>query len=290
MRYTDVIRHWAALRALLVFTVILGIAYPLLIWLIAQLPGLRWGADGSIINRSGDPVASALIGQAFTDADGNPLPQYFQSRPSASDYDPLATGGSNLGPEDIVDTPDRTSLLTQVCARSAAIGRLERVSGARPFCTGSGVGAVLAVMGPRTPRGDVVHPTSVVSINESCTSTTHPFLVSYNGVTVQCATPGVDYSTGQIVPVRGDAAEQPQVPADAVTASGSGVDPDISPAYAELQIPRVAQVRHLSVGEVRALVDKHRRGREFGFLGQERVNVVALNLDLDQYSNQSNRR
>ena len=113
MRLSNLVRqHWAALRALLVLTVIVGIAYPLFIWLVAQLPGLRDNANGSIIEVDGKPVGSSLIGQSFTDKDGNPLPQYFQSRPSAAGdgYDPLATSASNLGPESIVDTPGDPSL------------------------------------------------------------------------------------------------------------------------------------------------------------------------------------
>src|SRR4029078_11797911 len=105
-------QHWAALRALLVLTVILGLAYPSFIWLLAQLPCLRDKADGSIIEAGGKPVGSSLIGQSFTDSDGNPLPQYFQSRPSAAGdgYDPLRTSASNLGPENVVDTPGDPSL------------------------------------------------------------------------------------------------------------------------------------------------------------------------------------
>jgi K+-transporting ATPase ATPase C chain len=128
MRFSNLIRqHMAALRALLVLTVIVGIAYPIVIWLVAQLPGLRDNANGSIIEVDGKPVGSSLIGQSFTDNDGNPLPQYFQSRPSAAGdgYDPLATSASNLGPESIVDTPDKPSLLTMVCSRSAAVGERE---------------------------------------------------------------------------------------------------------------------------------------------------------------------
>src|SRR4051794_33338589 len=108
MRFSTVVRqHWAALRALLVLTVILGLVYPVVIWLAAQLPGLREQAEGSIIAVDGKPVGSRLIGQLFTDSDGDPLPQYFQSRPSAAGdgYDPLASGAGNLGPESIVDTP-----------------------------------------------------------------------------------------------------------------------------------------------------------------------------------------
>ena len=169
-------QHVAALRMLLIFTVILGVAYPLLITLVAQVPGLQSRADGSQIKADGKVVGSKIIGQTFTDSDGNPLKQYFQSRPSAAGdgYDPTATSASNLGPESIVDTlPDPSvkddtgtqSLLTQVCARSLAVGQLEGVSGARPFCTPDGVGAVLAVFwsGP----GYHGHVTRVVSLNQT---------------------------------------------------------------------------------------------------------------------------
>ena len=72
------------------------------------------------------------------------------------------------------------------------------------------------------------------------------------------------------------------VPIDLVTSSGSGLDPDITPAAAEFQIPRIARERHLDEGRLRKLVAKHTLGRQFGFLGEPRLNVLLLNLDLDQ--------
>ena len=288
-------QHWAALRALLVLTVILGLAYPACIWLVAQLPGLRDKADGSIVEAAGRSVGSSLIGQSFTDSDGNPLPQYFQSRPSAAGdgYDPLATSASNLGPESIVDTAGdpslpkddngfKPSLLTLVCTRSDAAGELDAVDGARPFCTGDGVGAVLSVIGARDARGDVTHPTRVVSVNEPCQTTTAPFLSTYEGVRVECARYGEDYSIGQIVPIRGSAPAHPAVPADAVTASGSGLDPHISVAYADMQVSRIADARGTSAELVRAAVADNTDGRWLGFVGEPTVNVLTLNLELDQ--------
>jgi K+-transporting ATPase ATPase C chain len=296
MQFSNLIRqHWAALRALLVLTAIVGLAYPVFIWLVAQMPGLHDKANGSIIEANGKPVGSSLIGQSFTDKEGNVLPQYFQSRPSAAGdgYDPLATSASNLGPESIVDTPGdpslpgddngyKASLLTLVCQRSAAVGALDGVNGARPFCTGGGVGAVLSVIGPRDSVGNVVHPTRVVSVNEPCDTTQTPFLHTYERVRVECAKFGEDYSIGQTVPIRGAAPADPQVPADAVTASGSGLDPDISIAYADLQVNRVARARGVSADEIKQAVADHTDGRWLGFLGEPRVNVLALNIELDQ--------
>jgi potassium-transporting ATPase KdpC subunit len=274
---------------LLIFTVILGVAYPLLITAIAQVPGLKSRADGSQISVAGDVVGSKLIGQSFTDSDGNALPQYFQSRPSAAGdgYDPTASSASNLGPESIVDTlPDpsvkddtgKQSLLTQVCTRSLTIGKLDGVDGSRPFCTADGVGAVLAVFwsGPGY-KGTI---TRVVSINQAAPST--PFMATYKGVKVELAKFGADYSAGQIVPIRGDAPANPAVPADAVTASGSGLDPEISPAYAKIQEAVVAKTRGIAVAQVQALVAQYDKGRDLGFLGEPRVNVLQLNLALDK--------
>ncbi|SBS72963.1 Potassium-transporting ATPase C chain [uncultured Mycobacterium sp.] len=289
MNFSSLVRqHWAALRALLVLTVIVGIGYPLFIWLVAQIPGLKDKADGSIIEVNGKPVGSSLIGQLFTDDKGNALPKYFQSRPSAAGngYDPLSTSASNLGPESVVDSPDKPSLLTQVCTRSKAVGELEGVDGKRPFCTGGGVGAVLSVIGPRDARGNVVNPTKVVSVNEPCETTTQPFLATYEGIRVECAKFSEDYSIGQIVPIKG--ASDPVVPADAVTASGSGLDPNISPAYADLQVARVATARGVSADQIRQLVADHTDGRALGFLGEPRVNVLELNIALDaKYPNKS---
>lgn len=183
-----------AVRAMLVLTLVLGVGYTLLVTGIGQLL-LPWQANGSPLP---DERGSSLIGQSFTDADGEALPQYFQSRPSAAGdgYDGAGSSGSNLGPES-------ADLVASIEERKAAIAERE----------------------------------------------------------------GVDPS---------------QVPADAVTASASGLDPHISVAYALLQVPRVAEARGLSAQEVRDIVESRIQGRDLGFLGAERINVAELNLALDE--------
>jgi K+-transporting ATPase ATPase C chain len=194
--------HLAALRMLLVFTVITGIAYPLAVTGIAQGLFSRQ-ANGSMIKDNGRPAASALIGQNFDlplrtgQTTPAPDPKWFQPRPSAAGstgYDPTSSGASNLG-------PNNATLTKTIAQRRAAVAAFD---GVRP---GS-------------------------------------------------------------------------VPADAVTASGSGLDPDISPAYAYEQVNRVAKTRGLDLAAVRRLVAAHVSGRQLGFLGQESVNVVQLNHDL----------
>ncbi|MCW2875955.1 MAG: K+-transporting ATPase c chain-like protein [Sphaerisporangium sp.] len=280
-------QHLAALRALLVLTVVTGVIYPLVATGVAQAL-FNGKANGSIVQKDGKDVGSSLVGQLFTDKDGNPVKNYFQSRPSAAGdgYDMKSTAASNLGPEDIVDTlavpgakdsqgnPDtgKQSLLTQVCARSKAIGELEGVSGARPYCTADGVGAVLKVF----PA--VGTPTRAVSVNQACPAA--PFIDVYQGVKVECGKPGEDYAAGRTVAIRGSG--KAGVPADAVTASGSGLDPDISVTYAELQANRIAKERGLTPGKVKALIKENTTGRSLGFMGEPAVNVLQLNLALDR--------
>lgn len=184
----------AGLRMLLLATVVLGLAYPLLVTGVAQV-AFPWRSDGSLITATGahtdsasDAVGSALIGQLVTDKG------LFQPRPSAAGdgYDPLATAGSNLGPE----SPD---LVKTIKERKAEVAAREGV------------------------------PAS-------------------------------------------------EVPADAVTASGSGLDPDISPAYAELQVARVAKAQGLPESQVRDLVARFTSGRSWGTLGEPHVNVLQLNI------------
>lgn len=284
------LRHLtAALRLMVIFTAIFGLGYPLVVTAVAQIPGLKSRADGSMYKADGKVVGSSLLGQAFTDDKGNPIVKYFQSRPSAAGagYDPTATSATNLGPESIVDTlPDpsvkddsgKQSLLSQVCSRSVAIGSLYGVDGSRPFCTSDGVGAVLAVFW--SDLGYSGHITKVISVNQVAPA--KPFLATYKGVSVVDDAFGQDLSTANIVPIRGSAPSSPRVPADAVTSSASGLDPEISPAYAKLQEAVVAKARGISVGQVAALVSKYEAGRDLGFLGEPKVNVLKLNVALDK--------
>ncbi|MFE2065234.1 potassium-transporting ATPase subunit C [Streptomyces sp. NPDC059467] len=270
--------HVAAIRVVVVLTVVLGLAYPLGMTALAQVPGLRAQAHGSELAGGG----SKLIGQSFLDKKGAPIPYYFQPRPSdaGTGYDASASAAGNLGPESTVDVlgPDgKQSLLTQVCARSRAVGELEHVDGSRPYCTADGVGAVLGVF---RDGGTTGRATRVVSLDQACPA--RPFIAAYEGVAVECAEPGTDYGKAVVTPVRGDAPAHPEVPADAVTASASGLDPQISPAYAKLQTPRVARERGMSEAAVRRLIAQSTSGRGLGFLGEPAVNVVELNAALDR--------
>jgi K+-transporting ATPase ATPase C chain len=194
----------AALRGLLIFTVICGIAYPVVMFGIAQA-AFHKQANGSLISYQGRTVGSSLLCQEFVDGKGNPLPQYFQPRPSAAvnsavktDYgcDPLFSAASNLGPTNPV-------LVQEIKQRQQQIAQFDHVK------------------------------------------------IS-------------------------------QIPADAVTASASGLDPYISPQNADIQVNRVAAARHVSPTAIMALVRQYTRGRTLGFLGEPRVNVLGLNLALDK--------
>jgi len=112
---------WTAVRALVILTVALGVAYPLAVTAIGQIAFAN-NANGQLLRVDGAVVGSALIGQSFTDADGVALPEWFQPRPSAagSGYDAGASSGSNLGPEN-------EDLITAIADRQAAIEALDSV-------------------------------------------------------------------------------------------------------------------------------------------------------------------
>jgi potassium-transporting ATPase KdpC subunit len=197
-------QHIAGLRLLLVFTVLCGIIYPAVMLGISQV-AFHNQANGSLASYHGRVVGSSLLCQEFTGAKGNPLPQYFQPRPSAAvvsgaknDYgcDPLYSSASNLG-------PNNPTLIKNIQQAQAQISKFDHV------------------------------PVS-------------------------------------------------KIPADAVTTSGSGLDPQISPANAAIQVDRVAAARHVSPAQIQALVDQNTQGRSLGFLGEPGVNVLKLNIALDE--------
>ena len=276
-----------SLRFLVMLTLTVGLAFPLALTGFAQI-AFPHRADGSFVDVDGTAAGSDLIGQSFTDQ-GNPIPTYFQGRPSAAGagYDPTASAAGNQGPQSVVDVladpgadvNGKQSLLTQVCSRSKAIGELEQVDGTRPFCTPDGVGAVLGVF---RQDGLTGRATRVVSLNHACPAT--PFLATFEGATIECAIPGADYGRALLLPVRGDAPTNPAVPPDAVTGSASGLDPHISPAYALLQAPRVARERGIPLERVKQLIAEYTTSRALGFLGEPTVNVLPLNLALDRES------
>jgi len=111
-------QYWVAFRALIVFTVVLGIGYPLVITAIGLLAPAQ--AHGALVQVDGKTVGSSLIGQSFTDKKGTALPQWFQARPSATGDDGGASSGSNQGPEN-------PNLIAAIKERRAAIAKLDGV-------------------------------------------------------------------------------------------------------------------------------------------------------------------
>jgi K+-transporting ATPase ATPase C chain len=193
-----------AVISMVLFTVLFGLVFPLVVTGVGQL-AFHDKAEGSIVEQNGKKIGSSLIGQAFTDAKGKPLPQYFQSRPSAAvgasgdtvaGYDPTSSSGSNYG-------PTNPAFLKLVGQRVKAYRKL-------------------------------------------------------NGLPADT-----------------------QVPVDAVTASASGLDPDISVANARLQAKRVARVRGVSDAVVLQAIDDHTSDRTLGVLGEKTIDVLALNRALD---------
>jgi len=115
---------WVSLRAMIVFTVVLGVLYPSVIWVIGL--AMPSQSNGSLVRQNGQVVGSSLIGQSFTDKKGNALPQWFQSRPSAAGagYDGSASSASNYGPEN-------KDLIKAIMQRQAAIEKSDGVTAAQ---------------------------------------------------------------------------------------------------------------------------------------------------------------
>jgi K+-transporting ATPase ATPase C chain len=247
----------ASLTALLGLTLLLGFGYPLAVTGISQL-FFRNAADGSLLYSHGKLVGSALLGQSFTDSKGNPLPQYFQPRPSAAGagYDGASSGASNLGPSN--------PLLIGFVAGVNTVGHSGEPSATNPFATAADPACV-----PLDLAGNPV--TSPVPGQR--------FLKTAAGA-YECDPNTVPERTVAFRLFNG-MAPAAAVPVDAVTASGSGLDPDISVANALDQAPRVARVRHLPASQVITLVRRYTTGPQWGFLSESTVNVLELNLALE---------
>ncbi len=254
-----------AVLSMVVFTVLLGIGYGLVVTGIAQL-AFKDKADGSFVERNGKKVGSSLIGQAFVDKDGNAIPKYFQSRPSSAagadantsaGYDPTLSSGSNLGPSnpaligfipgfntvDLEGNPSKTNPFA---------------SADDPYCVPNDTDGKAVV----SPTADTKYKKNDDGSYVCDTNTVPQRVLAYrelNGLS-----------------------RKVKVPVDAVTASASGLDPDISVANARLQAKRVARERDLSMARVRKLIDDHTSGRTLGVLGEKTVNVLELNLALDE--------
>jgi K+-transporting ATPase ATPase C chain len=231
------------LRMMVVMTVLTGFIYPAVVTGLSQAL-FRDQANGSLIVSNGQVVGSRLIGQNFK------KPEYFQPRPSAagSGYDPTASSGSNLG-------PTSARLMNGATKKDEKGNEIVDFDGIQDrivhYCIDNGIAYQSSVPLERfkDARGDLDDVKLIKAFNDD-------------------KTPLVFTATAPL-------------PADAVTASSSGLDPHISPRNAELQAPRVAKARGIPVEQVLELQLRHTEGRDLGFLGEPRVNVLELNLALD---------
>ncbi len=249
-----------AAAATLVIAVLVGILYPLVVWGIGQ-GVFNYRANGSFIkNSKGQVIGSALIGQEFLDKQGNPLPQYFQPRPSdaGTGYTANASAASNLGPGD----PRLVGFIPGL----NTIDLNGNTSATNPFAT---------------PSDPYCVPTDA--------KTGNPVISPSAGQQFAKNKDGTYVCDANTVPERAIAyralnglAPNFIVPVDAVTASFSGLDPDISVTNAELQAARVAKARNLPVAQVLSLVKAHTDDRLLGVIGEKTVNVLDLNLALDK--------
>ncbi len=230
---------------MVLMTVITGIVYPLAVTGMAQ--GLfSHQAEGSLVRAAnGSVIGSSLIGQNFS------KPEYFHPRPSAagSGYDGTASGGSNLGPTSaklVYGTTKMDDKKNEVVDFDGIELRLVH------YCLDNDIAyeSSLPLDGFKDAKGELDDVKLIKAFNDPKT----PLVFT----------------------------PKAPVPADAVTASASGLDPDISPAYADVQMARVAHARNMPPEILKALVAAHTHGPDLGFMGEPRVNVLLLNLALDQ--------
>jgi len=231
-------------RMMLVMTVLTGLVYPAVITAIAQI-AFRDRANGSLVLSNGHVVGSRLIGQAFT------RPEYVHPRPSAAGggYDATASAGSNLGPTSAKLVNGTTKVDDKKNEVVDFDGIKDRIV---HYCLENDIpyDSSIPVDTFKDAHGNLDDVKLIKAFNDDKTP-----------LVFMPKTP---------------------IPADAVTASESGLDPHISPANAQAQAARVAKSRGVSVEQVQSVIAQHTEGRTFGVLGEPRVNVLELNLDLDR--------
>jgi len=235
----------------------LGIIYPLVVTGIGEVV-FPYRANGSLISVKGKVVGSALLGQEFLDSKGNPDPRYFQPRPSAAGagYDPTSSGASNLGPSD--------PRLVGFIPGFNTVDLSGNPSATNPFATRDDPYCV-----PTDDQGDPV--TSPAAGQKYAKNSDGSYACDPNTVPERV----LAYRQLNNLPAT------TKVPVDAVTASGSGLDPDITVGNADLQAARVASARSLSLATVMALISQHTNSPQWGFMGEKTVNVLDLNLALN---------
>ncbi|HTS78021.1 MAG TPA: potassium-transporting ATPase subunit C [Bryobacteraceae bacterium] len=231
------------LRIKLFFTLVLGIGYPLMMTGLAHVMFPRQ-ADGSLITVNGKVVGSELIGQNFS------KPESFHPRPSSagSGYDATASSGSNLGPTNaklIRGTTKLDDKKNEVVDFDGIDVRLVH------YCVENEIPYESSI--PLDRFKDAQGNLDDVKLIKAFNDSNAPLVFT----------------------------PKSPIPADAVTGSGSGLDPDISPADAEMQAARVAKARGASLDQVKQLVAQYTEQPSLGFLGDARVNVLKLNLALD---------
>jgi K+-transporting ATPase ATPase C chain len=232
------------LRITLFLTLLFGVAYPLAMTGISQIL-FPSKANGSLI-RSGDKViGSELIGQNFS------KPEYFHPRPSSAGngYDPTASGGSNLGPTSAKLVRGTTKLddkKNEVVDFDGISLRLVH------YCVENDIPYESSI--PLDRFKDASGSLDDVKLIKAFNDEKAPLVFKPKAA----------------------------IPADAVTGSASGLDPHISPAFAQAQAARVAKARGISVDQANQMVARFTEGPDLGLLGEPRVNVLKLNLAMDQ--------
>jgi potassium-transporting ATPase KdpC subunit len=236
----------AGFRMMLVMTVLTGFVYPAVVTAIAQV-FFRDRANGSLIVSNGQVVGSRLIGQNFS------KPEYFQPRPSSAGagYDPTASAGSNLG-------PTSAKLINGTTKKDDK---------------GNDVVDFLGI------KARIVHYSVDNGLAYESSVSLDTFKDAHGNLDDVKLIKAFNDEKAALV-----FTPKTPIPADAVTASSSGLDPHISPRNAELQAIRIAKARAIPVERVQSLIAQHTEGRSLGILGEPRVNVLELNLALDQTS------